>query len=125
MTDIASTFTRLSDLLHRSFAAAAARDLDVIYQIELGDPTSSDTARYHLVVREGRLLVARGQHANPHLTLTFTDLATHIDVLTGKLDPMQAFLESRMRADGHIVLAMRMLQLFVPQYAATGPEQLR
>ena len=125
MTDIDSTFTRLSDLLHRSFTAAAARDLDVIYQIKLGDPTSSDTARYHLIVREGQLLVARGQHANPQLTLTFTDLATHIDVLTGKLDPMRAFLESRMRADGHIVLAMRMLQLFVPQYAATGPEQLR
>ena len=118
-------FAKLSELLHRSFAPAAARDLDVVYQIALGAPEADDALHYHLVVHDGHLLVAHGRHPQPHLTLIFADLPTHIDVLSGALDPMQAFLTGRMRSDGHIVLAMRMLQMFVPQYATTGPEQLR
>lgn len=125
MPEANTDFSNLTQLLHRSFAVAAAQDLDVIYQIKLGTHEPGALDAYYLLVRAGELLVTRGTHESPHLTLLFTDLASHIDVLTGRLDPMQAFLTNRLRADGHIVLAMRMLQLFVPQYATTGPEQLR
>ena len=46
------------------------------------------------------------------LTLTIDSQATCLGLLQGELDGMQAFMEGRYRADGHIVLSQLLLYLF-------------
>ncbi len=105
--------------LDTAFAAQAATGIDAVYQLRF-----RDAGPYHLSIRTGGLSCGNGEHAAPTVTVFFDSFDNHTAVLQGRLDPMEAFLRGQFRADGHIVLVMRMLQIFVPQYALTGPEQL-
>ena len=110
--------------LHDTFTAAAARGLEAVYHIRCDDAPA-----YTVRIADATLSCAEGEAyaeaAQPLVTLYFDSFANHRAILEGRMDPMQAFLEGRFRADGHIVLAMRMLQVFVPQYASTRPDELR
>ena len=106
--------------LQRAFAEQAAVGVEAVYQLRF-----RDSAPYHLTIKDAVLRHAEGEHAAPTVTLYFDSFENHRALIEGRLDPMDAFLLGQFRADGHIVLVMRMLQLFVPQYALTGPEQLR
>ena len=105
--------------LGTAFAVPAAAGIDAVYQLRF-----RDAGPYHLGIRGGELSCADGEHHAPTVTLYFDSFDNHMAVIQGRLDPMDAFLNGQFRADGHIVLVMRMLQMFVPQYALTGPEQL-
>ena len=105
--------------LDQAFAIQAASGIDAVYQLRF-----RDAAPYHLTVSNGALDHGAGEHATPTVTIYFDSFDSHRAVIQGRLDPMDAFLRGQLRADGHIVLVMRMLQMFVPQYALTGPEQL-
>lgn len=106
--------------LRARFAGHAAVGIDALYVLQF-----SDAAPYQMRIRGPELWVAERNHEPATVGVLFDTFAGHCAILDGRSDPMQAFLDGRFRSDGHIVLVMRMLQLFVPQYAATGPEQLR
>ena len=116
MTDRAQWYTQLRS----SFASNAAHGLEAVYELRF-----DDAPPYHLSITNAQLEHGEGEHASPTVTLYFDTFLHHCEIIAGRRDPMQAFLEGRFRADGHIVLAMRLLQMFVPQYALAGPEQLR
>ena len=48
------------------------------------------------------------------VTFVFDSAETALAVLTGKEDPIAAFLEGRFRSDGHLQLAFVLLGLFRP-----------
>lgn len=105
--------------LQQRFAAPAARGIEAVYQLRF-----DDAPPYQLQVSDNAMTVTEGEATAPTVTVFFDSFANHAAIIEGRLDPMQAFLAGQFRADGHIVLVMRMLQLFVPQYAMTRPEQL-
>ena len=54
------------------------------------------------------------------VTFVFDNAATALGIVTGSEDPMNAFMDGRFRADGHLPLAFVLLALFRPG-ADTAP----
>ncbi len=110
--------------LQSAFTADAARGIEAVYRIRCADAPT-----YSLRIADNRLMCwigeERAEAAQPTVTIHFDSFANHCAIIEGRMDPMQAFLEGRFRADGHIVLAMRMLHVFMPKHARTGPADLR
>ncbi len=59
----------------------------------------------------GRYLCFRGQVRTPDLTIS-TDFDLWKDIITGKADGQQRFLEQRYTVKGDLELLMRMKELF-------------
>jgi putative sterol carrier protein len=59
----------------------------------------------------GKVTGAEGKAASPRLTVT-TSLADINAVAEGKLDGMAAFMQGKIKLDGDVGLAMRMVNLF-------------
>ena len=55
------------------------------------------------------------------VTFVFDSAETALAVLTGREDPMTAFLDGRFRSDGHLPLAFVLLGLFRPDADLTPP----
>lgn len=100
----------LIEELRQHFAAAAADGIDAIYQVRIAGVDA-----VHFRVANRTLTPLAGSHGAPHLTLEFSDDRTAVAAVRGELDIIEAFLHGRVRADGHLVLAMRaLLFLFAP-----------
>ena len=55
------------------------------------------------------------------VTFVFDSAATALAILTGREDPIAAFLDGRFRSDGHLPLAFVLLGLFQPGADTTPP----
>ena len=55
--------------------------------------------------------VTQGEHPAPSISLT-ADSADYIKIFTHELDPMQAFMQGKLKLQGDLSLAMKMTQFF-------------
>jgi putative sterol carrier protein len=69
----------------------------VVVQQELADTG----AAWHVVVADGRAVVAGGRHPGPDVTIT-EDLATAMAIAAGDLSAQQAFVDGRLRVRGNL-----------------------
>jgi len=69
-------------------------------------------APFYLQVDEEHYEFQPGDHPNPTLTLWLDSWDTCQRLLKGEENGMNAFMEGRYRADGHIVLTQLLLYLF-------------
>lgn len=99
--DLDTTFARLKD----RFNPEAAAGLDIVFQF------SVDDSQYHLVVNNGDCELISGEHEDPHITLIM-DSETFNAVTTGEVNGMQAYMSGRLRAEGNLMLATRLGDLF-------------
>ena len=67
---------------------------------------------FHLVVDTESYEFIPGEHNSPTLTLWLDNWETCQRLLKGEENGMNAFMEGRYRADGHIVLTQLLLYLF-------------
>ncbi len=88
------------------FDADEADDMEAVFQFDL-----EDDSNYHLSISEGKCAMAEGEHDDPTVTLSM-DLDTLKDVMSGELDGMAAFMQGKIRADGDIMLATKLTQIF-------------
>ncbi len=102
MSNIVEVFDRMKD----KFNADAAAGLDLVFQFDIED---GDT--YHLIVKDGDCQIAEGAHDDPNVTLIM-DTDTMKGVMTGEMDGMQAFMMGKLRAEGDMMLATKLSQLF-------------
>ncbi|MDP0563619.1 MAG: SCP2 sterol-binding domain-containing protein [Candidatus Endonucleobacter sp. (ex Gigantidas childressi)] len=88
------------------FNADAASGLNLIFQfdIEDGDP-------YHLIIKDGSCDFVSGTNDAPNVTLIM-DSETMSGVITGEVDGMQAFMMGKLRAEGDMMLAMKLGDIF-------------
>lgn len=91
------------------FRAEAAREADHVYQFEIAGRDA-----FHLEVRFGTLRVGAGTHPEPSVRFLFEDLTTAIDVVSGRRDPITAFMAGQVRTDGNLILALQLGLLFRP-----------
>ncbi|WP_347950208.1 SCP2 sterol-binding domain-containing protein [Pokkaliibacter sp. MBI-7] len=101
-----SAIAALFQSMQSRFNAQAAAGLDAVFQFEL---TDGDTT--HIVIENQTCQVVDGEHDDPTVTLIM-DSDTLQQVMTGELDGMQAFMTGRIRADGNIMLATKLNNLF-------------
>ena len=62
-------------------------------------------------IQDQKLTVAQGTTSNPNLTLA-ADTQDIFNVIGGKLNPMQAFMQGKVQVTGDMSLAMRLVDLF-------------
>lgn len=72
---------------------------------------------FHLQVTRDDFAFAVGRHPNPTLNLFIPSREICFELLTGKKDSMQAFLDGEYRSDGNILLSQLLLYLFLPTQA--------
>lgn len=94
------------DSMIERFDAEEADDMEAVFQFELDDADD-----YHIAINEGACELAAGEHDDATVTLSM-DLETLKDIMSGELDGMAAFMQGKIRADGDIMLATKLNQIF-------------
>ena len=88
------------------FNANAAAGLDLVFQFNI-----TDAEDYYLIVKGGTCDFHQGESADANVTLIM-DSATMQGVISGETDGMQAFMAGQLRAEGDMMLALKLSELF-------------
>lgn len=88
------------------FNAEKAADFQAVFQFELEDDSD-----FYLAIADQQCQAVTGEHDDPNITLIM-DAATMIEVINGELDGMSAFMQGRLRAEGNLLLAPKLGELF-------------
>lgn len=88
------------------FDADQADGLDAVFQFDM-----EEGAGYHLTIDDGACTLGEGDHDDPTVTLNM-DLDTLKSVMSGELDGMAAFMQGKIRAEGDIMLATKLTEIF-------------
>ena len=63
------------------------------------------------IIKDQKLSVEQGSTPNPNLTLA-ADTQDIFEMIGGKMNPMQAFMQGKLQVKGDMRLAMRLVDLF-------------
>ncbi|PJE77739.1 hypothetical protein CI610_03335 [invertebrate metagenome] len=102
MGSIADTVQTMKE----KFNADAAEGLDLTFQFVIEDDDN-----YVLTVKNGTCEIIPGDHEDPNVTLLM-NAETMTGIMTGEIDGMQAFMMGNLRAEGDMLLATKLGELF-------------
>ncbi|KHL68936.1 MULTISPECIES: SCP2 sterol-binding domain-containing protein [Pseudomonas] len=101
-----STVADIIQSMQSKFNPSAAAGLDLVFQFNI-----EDGENYALVVKDGTCAVEQGENPNANVTLIL-DTDTLKGITSGETDGMQAFMAGKLRAEGDMMLAMKLSELF-------------
>ena len=101
-----TTVAEIVQTMQSKFNAAAAAGLDLVFQFNI-----EDGENYALIVKDGTCAVEQGENANANVTLIM-DTETLKGITSGETDGMQAFMAGQLRAEGDMMLALKLSELF-------------
>lgn len=101
-----SSTAEIIKTLTSKFNTAAAAGLDLVFQFNI-----EDAENYSLIVKDGTCDVQPGVNDAANVTLIM-DSETFKGIATGETDGMQAFMGGKLRAEGDMMLAMKLSELF-------------
>ena len=101
-----STVADIINSMQSKFNPSAAAGLDLLFQFNI-----EDGENYALAVKDGTCAVEQGVNPNANVTLIL-DTDTLKGITTGETDGMQAFMAGKLRAEGDMMLAMKLGELF-------------
>ena len=102
MTDVANVV----ETMKTKFNPAAAAGLDVIFGFRI-----DESKHFNLIVKDGTCELQEGENPDANVTLV-TDGETMKGIVSGETDGMQAFMGGKLRAEGDMMLAMKLAELF-------------
>ena len=89
------------------FNPAAAAGLDLVFGFNITD----EDKQYALIVKDGTCDLQEGENPDANVTLVM-DSETLKGIVSGETDGMQAFMGGKLRAEGDMMLAMKLSELF-------------
>ncbi|MCL7944560.1 MULTISPECIES: SCP2 sterol-binding domain-containing protein [unclassified Marinobacter] len=92
--------------LEQNFNADAAEGLDLVFQFDIEDDNN-----YHVIIKDGTCKAVEGTHDDPSVTLIMNS-ETLKGIVSGETDGMQAFMAGQLRAEGDMMLATKLGELF-------------
>ena len=92
----------------RHFNPAQADGINADVQLHL---TGSQGGDWVVSLRSGQCSVAPGTVANPRVNLS-ADAQDFVSVVTGRVNPMMAFMTGKLRVQGDMALAARFASMF-------------
>jgi len=92
----------------KAFKPEAAEGVDAVIQYRLIGDEGGD---WIITIRDGKCSVAEGLAENPKMTLT-ADAHDFRDVLLGKANGMQYFMQGKLKLAGDLNLAMKLTSFF-------------
>lgn len=98
----------LMEKLINSFQPEKAAGIDATVQFHLSGEQGGD---WYATVRDQKLVVTPGTTPSPNLLLS-ADTKDVLDVVGGRLNPMQAYMQGKVQFKGDIGLAMKLMNLF-------------
>ena len=101
--------TSVADIIEQMktrFNADAASGMDNVFQFDIEDGDN-----YYIAIKDGSFELGQGDHSDPSVTLILSS-ETLINIMTGETDGMQAFMAGQLRAEGDMMLATRLGDLF-------------
>jgi len=102
------TLKEIFEAMPGRFLPEKAGDLQAVIQFDL---TGEGGAQYYATIGKGACAVAEGTTPNP--TMTFSAAAAdYISMINGQLNPMQAFMQGKIKVKGDMSLALKMQTLF-------------
>ena len=102
--------TSVADAVHAmkaKFNPAAAQGLDLVFGFNITD----EDKHYALLVKDGTCDLQEGENPDANVTLVM-DSETLKGIVSGETDGMQAFMGGKLRAEGDMMLAMKLSELF-------------
>ncbi len=92
----------------KAFIPTAAEGVDAVIQYKL---TGDEAGDYIITIKDGKCTVAEGLAPNPKVTLS-ADAYDFRDVLLGKANGMQYFMQGKLKLAGDLNLAMKLTSWF-------------
>ena len=103
MTDVAKAVQAMQE----KFNPAAAAGLDLVFGFNITD----EDKHFSLIVKDGTCDLQEGENPDANCTLVL-DSETLKGIVSGETDGMQAFMGGKLRAEGDMMLAMKLSELF-------------
>lgn len=104
-------YTSVSEVFEKMmhvFDPNAAGGLDAVFQFEI---TGDGGGSWHITIADDTCQLRPGIHESASVTLTMS-ADTWLGMVNQEIDGMQAFMTGQLRADGDLLLAQRVTQLF-------------
>jgi putative sterol carrier protein len=92
----------------KAFKPEAAEGVEAVIQYYL---TGDEGGDWIITIQDGKCTVAEGVAENPKMTLT-ADASDFRDVLLGKVNGMQYFMQGKLKLAGDLNLAMKLTSFF-------------
>ena len=92
----------------KAFNPEAAEGVDAVIQYKL---TGEEAGDYIITIKDGKCTTEKGEAENPNMTLT-ADAQDLKDVLLGKANGMQYFMQGKLKLSGDLNLAMKLTSFF-------------
>ena len=102
------TIAELMSRMPKAFIPEKAQGLDTVLQFKF---SGKEAGNWYAEIKDGAVKVSPGEHAAPRMTLS-ADSDDYLALFTGQLDPMQAFMQGKLKLQGDLNLAMKMTQFF-------------
>jgi len=102
------TIEKLMGLMPKAFLPDKAVGVNTVIQYNL---TGEQAGDWIVTIKDGACTTEKGKAENPNLTLT-ADSQDYIDLITGKLNPMGAFAEGKVKLKGDLGIAMKLMNFF-------------
>jgi putative sterol carrier protein len=101
----------INDLMARmpaAFLPDQAEGVDAVIQYRLNGEEAGD---WIITIRDGACTVEEGVSDSPSMTLS-ADAQDYKDVVTGRTNAMQAFMQGKLKLAGDLNLAMKFMNYF-------------
>ncbi|WP_407309683.1 SCP2 sterol-binding domain-containing protein [Pseudomonas sp. nanlin1] len=92
--------------MQAKFNPAAAAGLDLIFGFRI-----DESKHFNLIVKDSTCELQEGENPDANVTLVM-DSETLEGIVSGETDGMQAFMGGKLRAEGDMMLAMKLSELF-------------
>lgn len=100
-----SQVDQIVEQIPAAFNSEAAEGIDATVQYNASTP-------FYLVIKDGNCAVTKGTADAPDLTLETDNEEDMVAMMTGELDGVNAFMTGKLRMDGDLMLAQRLLAAF-------------
>ena len=98
--------SRFRQLLLSSFNPTAAGAMDAVFELRVG----GGALKFH--VSHGSLDLDLPADTPPDATFHFEDADTAWELLSGRADAFEAFMQGRFRSDGYLMWAFALMTMF-------------
>jgi putative sterol carrier protein len=102
------TVQQLMDAMPKAFMPEKAQGVNSVVQYHL---TGAEGGDWVIRIQNGACTVEKGTTPNPNLTLT-ADSNDYKDVITGKANAMNSFMQGKLKLQGDLGLAMKLIGFF-------------